>query len=131
MRLAGGPNARQGRVEVLSDNQWGTVCKEGWDILDANVLCRQLGFFEALPSSIYRSYGAGVGPIHWHHMRCLGTELSLADCQEGSGSSLSCSHSSDAAVVCSAAGEIFKNGLISSLCLIFSFVLNRNVISQP
>ncbi|NP_999762.1 scavenger receptor cysteine-rich protein type 12 precursor [Strongylocentrotus purpuratus] len=113
VRLAGGPNARQGRVEVLSDNQWGTVCKEGWDILDANVLCRQLGFFEALPSSIYRSYGAGVGPIHWHHMRCLGTELSLADCQEGSGSSLSCSHSSDAAAVCSAAVSLVGGRTIS------------------
>ncbi|XP_063962816.1 deleted in malignant brain tumors 1 protein-like isoform X2 [Lytechinus pictus] len=129
VRLAGGPNARQGRVEVLANNQWGTVCKEGWDLEDADVLCRQLGFLDALPSSLYRSFGAGVGPIHWHHMRCVGTEQSLADCPEGSGSSLSCSHFSDAAAVCNAAVSlvggrsiaegfvrIFLNGRWGTVC---------------
>ena len=33
----------QGRVMVEIDNTWGTICGEGWDLLDAAVLCRQMG----------------------------------------------------------------------------------------
>lgn len=41
-----GPNA--GRVEIFSGGEWGAVSDEGWDVNDANVVCRQLGFGEAL-----------------------------------------------------------------------------------
>ena len=43
-RLADGDNDHSGRVEVLVDNQWGSVCAHGWNYQGAAVMCRMLGF---------------------------------------------------------------------------------------
>ena len=44
IRLKGGANELEGRVEVCHDDLWGTVCDHNWDGVDAGVACRQLGF---------------------------------------------------------------------------------------
>ena len=40
----GGELANEGRVEICFDNQFGTVCDDGWGNSDAAVVCAQLGF---------------------------------------------------------------------------------------
>ena len=44
VRLVGGSVADEGRVELCSNNVWGTICDDGFDERDANVICRQLGY---------------------------------------------------------------------------------------
>ena len=42
MRLQGGRNIFEGRVEICSNQEWGTVCDDGWDNNDAIVVCRNI-----------------------------------------------------------------------------------------
>ena len=46
LRLMNGtePSLREGRVEICYNNTYGSICDDFWDIVDASVVCRQLGF---------------------------------------------------------------------------------------
>ena len=43
VRLQGGTDPSNGRVEVCQYRTWGSVCTNKWDHDDARVVCRQLG----------------------------------------------------------------------------------------
>ena len=45
VRLAGGMNGSEGRVEICYNGVWGSVCANGWDQVDANLVCAQLGYY--------------------------------------------------------------------------------------
>jgi len=44
MRLVGGQSSHEGRLEVLHDGVWGTVCDDWFTNTAATVACRSLGF---------------------------------------------------------------------------------------
>ncbi|KAF6094587.1 galectin 3 binding protein [Phyllostomus discolor] len=101
MRLADGDAANQGRVEIFYQGQWGTVCDNLWDLLDASVVCRALGFKNATEALGRAAFGPGTGPVMLDEVQCAGTELSLANCSSLGWLTSRCGHSQDAGVVCS------------------------------
>src|SRR6218665_2313746 len=44
VRLIGGPNDNEGRIEAYFGGEWGTVCDTGFGATEAAVACFSLGF---------------------------------------------------------------------------------------
>ena len=106
VHLFGGSNAMEGRVEIFYNGEWGTVCDDFWDLRDAVVVCRQLGYTTALRRSIGAEFGQGTGKIWRDNVACTGTEIVLSSCRASSWGSHNCGHRDDAGVVC--AGNFHK-----------------------
>ncbi|XP_071504919.1 scavenger receptor cysteine-rich domain-containing group B protein-like [Diadema antillarum] len=98
VRLVDGSGSYEGRVEVLYDSQWGTVCHNYWDIMDASVVCKQLGFANATDSFRYAYFGGGSPdqPIYLDDVRCSGNETELTDCEYRGWDVKGCIHYYDA-----------------------------------
>nr|BAA04659.1 sperm-activating peptide I-crosslinked protein [Hemicentrotus pulcherrimus]prf//2022187A sperm-activating peptide I receptor [Hemicentrotus pulcherrimus] len=102
IRLMDGSGPHEGRVEIWHDDAWGTICDDGWDWADANVVCRQAGYRGAVKASGFQGedFGFTWAPIHTSFVMCTGVEDNLIDCILRDGWTHSCYHVEDASVVC-------------------------------
>ena len=99
MRLVGGLTAAEGRVEVNYGGTWGTVCNDSsWDLNDAMVVCRMLGYSSVLAAHV--KYGEGSGTVWMSNLACSGSESNISECLHLGWGETSCSHSQDAGVTC-------------------------------
>ena len=91
-----------------------------WDIHDAEVVCRQLGYSGAIAATLRgsASFAAGTGRIWATNFACKGEEQSLLDCGHSGWGVHSCDHSSDAGVVCQTGGYFGYILILHSICII-------------
>ena len=63
-------------------DRWGTICRDGWDLNEAKVVCREkfgedaLAEFETTSDQL-----PNEKPFMISHLKCNGNESSLLDCQ--------------------------------------------------
>ena len=111
LRLVGGSDFNQGRLEVLVSGLWGTICDDNFGEENAKVACQQLG----LPTGYVeaKSFGRGTGPIWMDEVDCSGSESRLETCGRNAYGDHNCGHSEDIGVIC--AGKLnLKNHFLFS-----------------
>ena len=87
-------------MEIYYNGEWGTVCDDVWGLDDATVVCRQLGYANAVRAATNAEFGQGTGRIWRDNVGCSGTESMLSSCSANSWGFHNCDHSDDAGVVC-------------------------------
>ena len=70
-------NRITGKIEVYYNDRWYQVSYDDWDIKDATVACRQLGYDYVASSTFSTSYNYQTA---FNSLTCNGTETSLFDC---------------------------------------------------
>jgi hypothetical protein len=105
----------QGLVEIGLNGVWGTVCGSNFDIHDAQVVCRQLGYGEALAVTSSSVFTRRTGRV-WHDgMNCHGDEQHISDCQNYAWGSVTCDHSTDNGVICGQENETIQVRLVDGV----------------
>ena len=86
VRLAGVDGVNfAGRVEVFYQGKWGKICRDKWDINDAKIVCRQLGFQSALAEFIGMNTKDDTISVVMSDVACTGQESALAFCKRRNG----------------------------------------------
>ena len=106
VRLQGPLSANgTGRVEVFYHGYWGTICDYGWDMRDARVFCRQLGYPDVVRTLQRHQVPTGSGEIWLSYVACTGKEQNITSCSYNGWGIHYCSHYYDAGVECSSTGN--------------------------
>lgn len=87
-------------MEFKFDGNWGTICDDHWDIKDAHVVCRMLGFVGAIKAPRGANFGEGIVDIMFDELDCTGVETNIFDCGHNELFSHDCTHNEDASVIC-------------------------------
>ena len=129
LRLVGGEAPHEGRLEILHDGQWGTVCDDYWDKEDADVACRALGYEAGSVDEAKRFrrayFGAGEEsvPIWLDNLQCTGSEASLLECPRGRNLEVgehNCKHREDVGVRCKAPAPV--DGALPEVSVMYAWV---------
>ncbi|CAG2216784.1 unnamed protein product [Mytilus edulis] len=98
LRITDGFAKNQGRLEIYYKGEWGTLCDNQFENVDAEVACRQLGHCSGLqlPSN---KVNDGIGTIWFNNVNCFGSESNLLNCTYNHEIS-PCRHYNDVGIHC-------------------------------
>ena len=106
-----------GRVEVFYNGKWGQICNDSWDLDDARVVCRELGYKYALRILQNDEVRNGRGPVWLDQVACSGNERNLTTCSHRGWGNKICRNGKPAGVECSFTGELILSLITNNMKL--------------
>ncbi|XP_058789027.1 uncharacterized protein LOC131662991 [Phymastichus coffea] len=113
IRLAGANSSHEGRVEVKILGKWGQVCDDSFDIIDAEVICRELGFnlgaLEVRPGGFYGNMDPPES-FMVDQLKCRGNESTIRECDFDGWGNHNCEPEEAVGVVCKTNTDVCQDG---------------------
>ncbi|XP_054002582.1 uncharacterized protein LOC128889196 isoform X3 [Hylaeus anthracinus] len=113
IRLAGTENKHEGRVEVKILGVWGQVCDDSFGMIDADVICKELGFvlgaLEVRPGGFYGNLDP---PTRFmvDQLKCRGNETTLRECDFDGWGVHNCQPEEAVGIICKTAVNSCQDG---------------------
>ncbi|XP_053979803.1 uncharacterized protein LOC128876963 isoform X3 [Hylaeus volcanicus] len=113
IRLAGTENKHEGRVEVKILGVWGQVCDDSFGMIDADVICKELGFvlgaLEVRPGGFYGNLDPSTR-FMVDQLKCRGNETTLRECDFDGWGVHNCQPEEAVGVICKTAVNSCQDG---------------------
>ncbi|XP_046667977.1 uncharacterized protein LOC124359347 isoform X2 [Homalodisca vitripennis] len=113
IRLGGSNVSHEGRIEIKILGEWGYVCDDQFDLRDAEVVCREVGFTlgaaEIRPHSAFVPLNTSKTLFLVDDLQCRGNETSIRECDFGGWGVHDCGNEEVVGVVCKIPGKVCAN----------------------
>ncbi|KAK2892891.1 hypothetical protein Q8A67_012879 [Cirrhinus molitorella] len=100
-RLVNGSHLCSGRLEILHDQTWMSVCDAAFDQQDAEVVCRELDCGAPVQVLGAAAFGKGDTQMWTQEIQCKGDESHIRRCPLSASPKISCTHDNDIGLICS------------------------------
>ena len=88
-------------MEVYHNGIWGSVCYDGWDFNDAQVVCREMNYGNAIAVRYQSYFDERRRRRRWlDDVNCVGTEWTIGNCLHKGWGVSSCKYFDVAGVTC-------------------------------
>ena len=85
-------------LEVVFEDEWGSVCSEGFSEDTADKVCGMFGF--SMGGKAYAGRGGGKGMVWLSNVKCTGFEGDIGDCEHPEWGLNKCGHGQDVGLCC-------------------------------
>ncbi|XP_045474566.1 lysyl oxidase homolog 2-like [Harmonia axyridis] len=101
IKLVGGKGEYEGNVEILHSGRWGAICDDEWDMAEAKVICRQLGYKNGTVKYTGNGYFGPAKRQFWmDNVYCEGSEKEITSCRFDDWGTNDCDITEAAGVIC-------------------------------
>uniref|UniRef100_A0A0A9YIK1 Neurotrypsin n=1 Tax=Lygus hesperus TaxID=30085 RepID=A0A0A9YIK1_LYGHE len=102
LKLIAGASKTEGVIQVKALGEWGLICDDQFDMNDAHVVCRHLGF-PLGAKDLKKDFGSPTTKVTKFlidDLNCTGSESTIADCAHNGWGVHDCNQEEAAGVVC-------------------------------